>query len=155
MNEKQRTEIEENFEKIYRNFRLKLYKHIFDVMGECEGSLTATEFFAVETVGLMKNPTVSEFAEALSITSSHAAYKVRQLVSKGYLIKEPTEDKRSYRLAVTEKFTKYYHKQDSYGAYIFDMLSKTLTQEELLQTGKLFAKFVETIEKVQKGVNDD
>lgn len=155
MNINQQKEIEENFEKIYRNFRLQIYRHIFEVMGEHEGSLTATEFFAVETIGLMKNPTVSEFADALSITSSHAAYKVRQLVAKGYLVKEPTDDKRSQRLAVTEKFTKYYHKQDSYGAYIFNMLSETLTQEELLQTGRLFAKFVETIENIKKGANDD
>ena len=155
-NSLQKDAIVDNFEKIYKSFRLQIYRHIFEVMGEREGSLTATEFFAVETIGLMDNPTVSEFAYALSITSSHAAYKVRQLVSKGYVVKVPTEDKRSYRLSVTEKFMQYYHKEDSYGEYVFNMLSKTLTPSELAQTGKLFAKFVETIENLSKtGVNND
>ena len=68
-------EIEQNFERIYRDFRLRLYKYIFSVMGEREGSLTVTEFFSVETIALMGSPTVSEFADALSITSSPAHRK--------------------------------------------------------------------------------
>ena len=140
-------ELENNFEKIYRDFRLHLYKHIFEILGEREGSLTVTEFFAVETIGLMGSPTVSEFAECLSITSSHAAYKVRQLVEKGYVNKIPTEDKRTFRLEVTEKFNGYYHKENSYGNYIFNLLSKSLTEEELEQTDELFKKFVLTIEE--------
>lgn len=142
--------IEENFEKIYRNFRLHLYRRIFEIMGEREGSLTVTEFFAVETIGLMGEPTIGEFAECLSITSSHAAYKVRQLMEKGYVEKIPTDDKRSYKLRVTEKFVQYYHSENSYGRYIFDILSKTLTPEELEKTDRLFEKFVRTIEAENK-----
>lgn len=139
--------IESNFEKIYRNFRLELYKQIFGILGEREGSLSVTEFFAVETIGLMGNPTVSEFADCLSISSPLAAYKVHKLAEKGYLVKEPTDDKRSSRLQVTEKFWRYYHNENSYGRYIFDVLSKTLTPEELAFTDKLFEKFVETIDR--------
>ncbi len=139
--------IEENFEIIYREFRLKLYKNIFKVLGEREGSLTATEFFSVEVIYLLDKPTVSEFADCLNITSSLAAYKVRSLMEKGYLVKVPTDDKRSSRLLVTEKFMKYYHKEDSYGSFIFKMLSESLTEEELETTDKLFAKFVKTIEE--------
>ena len=124
-----RKDIESNFEKIYRNFRLRLYKYIFGIIGEREGSLTVTEFFAVETIGLLDNPTIGEFAECLSITSSHAAYKVRQLVEKGYVVKTPTEDKRTFRLGITEKFTKFYHEDNSYGKYIFEMLSNTRSEE--------------------------
>lgn len=139
--------IAENFEKIYADFRLQLYKHIFSVLGEREGSLSVTEFFVVETIGLMGSPTVSEFAEALSISSSLAAYKVRQLVEKGYVKKQVTEDRRSFRLTVTDKFYKYYHQENSYGSYIFGTLSKTLTEEELEFTDRLFEKFVNTIEE--------
>lgn len=142
--------IESNFEEIYRNFRLRLYKHIFEVMGEREGSLTVTEFFAVETIGLMDRPTVGEFAECLSISSPLAAYKVQKLIEKGYLVKEPTEDRRSFRLQVTEKFWRYYHSENSYGRYIFDVLSQTLTQDELEFTDKLFEKFVQTIENEKR-----
>lgn len=143
--------IESNFETIYRDFRLRLYKHIFGVMGEREGSLTVTEFFAVETIGLMGAPTVSEFAEALSITSSHAAYKVRQLIDKGYVLKAPTDDKRTFRLKTTDKFLKYYHDENSYGKYIFDFLSSTMTEEELSQTSELFEKFVKIIKEKNNG----
>lgn len=140
-----------NFEKIYANFRLELYKRVFATLGEREGSLTVTEFFAVETIGLMGNPTVSEFAEALSVTSPLAAYKVRQLIDKGYIVKVPAEDKRSFRLAVTEKFTRFYHPENSYGTYIFEILKKSLTEEELAFCDKLFEKFVETIESEADG----
>ncbi len=145
-----RKNIEKNFESIYCDFRLRLYKFIFGVLGEREGSLTATEFFAVETIGLMGSPTIGEFAEALSITSSHAAYKVRQLVDKGYVTKLPTDDKRAFKLEVTQKFKKYYHGDNAYGRYIFETLSKTLTEDELQFCDKLFEKFVETIEKEKK-----
>lgn len=143
-------QLESNFEKIYRNFRLHLYQYIFSVLGEREGSLTVTEFFAVETIALMDSPTVSEFAEFLSITSSHASYKVRQLIEKGYVKKVPTDDKRTFKLEVTEKFTKYYHRDNAYGKYIFDILKQTLTDEEIEQTDRLFEKFVKAIEKGDK-----
>ncbi len=142
--------IQENFEIIYSDFRLHLYKHIFKVLGEREGSLTATEFFSVEVIYLLGNPTVSEFAECLSISSPLAAYKVRSLIEKGYLIKTPTSDKRSFRLSVTEKFLQYYHKEESYGQYIFDRLSEHLTAEELEETDKLFEKFVKAIGEKEK-----
>lgn len=143
--------IEKNFEKIYRNFRLHLYKHIFEIMGEREGSLTVTEFFAVETIGLMDNPTVGEFADCLCISSPLAAYKVHKLMEKGYIVKEQGGDRRCATLQVTDKFRKYYHEEDSYGRYIFDILSETLTPEELEQTDKLFEKFVKTIEGEKGG----
>lgn len=138
--------IEENFEKIYRNFRLNIYKRIFEVAGGKEGTLTATEFFAVESVELMNEPTIGEFAEFLSITSSHAAYKVRQLAEKGYIEKVPTSDKRTYRLRVTDKYKSEYHSQNSYGRFVFEILSKSLTSEELEAVDKLFEKFVKTID---------
>ncbi|MCD7729641.1 MAG: MarR family transcriptional regulator [Clostridia bacterium] len=142
--------IEKNFEIIYSEFRLKLYQNIFKVLGEREGSLTATEFFSVEVIYLLDSPTVSEFAECLNISSSLAAYKVRSLMEKGYLVKIPTDDRRSFRLQVTDKFMRYYHKEDSYGSYIFKMLSESLTQEELETADRLFEKFVKTIEENRK-----
>lgn len=142
--------LKENFEKIYRNFRLNVYKRIFEIMGENEGSLTATEFFAAETAELMDGPTISEFADFLSITSSHAAYKVRQLAEKGYIEKTPTADKRTYRLKVTDKFEREYHSRKSYGSYVFDILSESLTAEELAAVDRLFEKFVKTIDGLKK-----
>ena len=147
-------DLESNFEKIYRTFRLNIYRKIFEVLGEREGSLNATGFFAVEAIGLMNEPTVGEFAECLSITSSNAAYKVRQLIKKGYVIKVPTDDKRSFRLRVTDKFTRYYHSDNSYGSYIFRLISQSLDEEEIEQTNRLFEKFVRATENRKGDKND-
>ena len=137
--------IERDFEVIYNEFRLRLYKHIFGIIGEKAGSLSATEYFSAEVVYLLGNPTVTEFAEYLNISSPNAAYKVRSLVEKGYLEKTQTDDKRSYRLTVTEKFARYYHKEDSYGRYITRMLEQRLTDEELEYVGKIFRRYIEQI----------
>ena len=144
-NEDLGSNIERDFEVIYNEFRLKLYKHIFGIIGEKTGSLSATEYFAAEVVYLLGSPTVTEFAEYLNISSPNAAYKVRSLIDKGYLVKTRTEDKRSYRLSVTEKFTRYYHKEDSYGAYITKLLEKRLTAEELAYVEKIFRRYIEQI----------
>ena len=79
--------IEQDFEVIYKEFRLMLYKQIFGIIGEKAGSLSATEFFSVEVVYLLGSPTVTEFAEYLNISSPNAAYKVKSLIEKGYMTK--------------------------------------------------------------------
>ena len=131
--------IEQDFEVIYKEFRLMLYKQIFGIIGEKAGSLSATEFFSVEVVYLLGSPTVTEFAEYLNISSPNAAYKVKSLIEKGYLTKEQTDDKRSFRLKVTKKFLDYYHATESYGAFITRMLEKRLTKEELTEAERIFA----------------
>lgn len=141
--ESERNEIEKNFEIIYGQFRLQLYRHIFDLLGDREGSLTATEFFAAEVIYLLGNPTVKKFADFLNINSAHAAYKVRSLTEKGYLEKEASErDRRSCNLKVTEKFLKYYHREDSYGTFVFDRLKEHLSADELADVNRLFEKFI-------------
>lgn len=137
--------IERDFEIIYNEFRLQLYKHIFGIIGERSGSLSATEYFSAEVVYLLGNPTVTEFADYLNISSPNAAYKVRSLIEKGYLVKTQTDDKRSYRLSVTDKFTKYYHKEDSYGTYITKMLEERLNDEELEYVSRIFRRYIEQI----------
>ena len=115
--------IEKNFEIIYREFRLRLYKHVFDIIGEKSGSLSATEYFSAEVVYLLGSPTITEFADYLNISSPNAAYKVKSLESKGYITKEQTDDRRTFRIRVTDKFLQYYHDTDSYGTFIMKMLS--------------------------------
>ena len=62
-------DIERDFEIIYNEFRLRLYKRIFGIIGEKAGSLSATEYFSAEVVYLLGSPTVTEFAEYLNISS--------------------------------------------------------------------------------------
>ena len=139
--------VEINFEKIYRNFRLQLYKYIFEIMGEREGSLTVTEFFAVETIGLMGSPTVTEFADCLSITSSHAAYKVRQLVEKATSVACLPRISARSDLKLRKNFINIIIRITHTVNNVLKILSEILNGDELEQTDRLFKKFVETIEK--------
>ena len=138
--------IQENFEKIYRRFRIELYTHIFSVLGERDGSLTVAEFFSVEVIYLMGKPTVGEFAKTLAISLPNATYKVRSLIEKGYIRKEEGADKRSFRLAVTDKFLCYYHEDFGYGRYIFDRLSERLTEAQLAEVDGIFESFIRQME---------
>ena len=138
--------IEKNFEIIYREFRLRLYKHVFDIIGEKSGSLSATEYFSAEVVYLLDNPTITEFADYLNISSPNAAYKVKSLESKGYITKEQTDDRRTFRIRVTDKFLQYYHDTDSYGTFIMKMLSERLGPEELEKVDRIFEQFIAQID---------
>lgn len=138
--------IEKNFEIIYREFRLRLYKHVFDIIGEKSGSLSATEYFSAEVVYLLGSPTITEFADYLNISSPNAAYKVKSLESKGYITKEQTDDRRTFRIRVTDKFLQYYHDTDSYGTFIMKMLSERLGPEELEKVDRIFEQFIAQID---------
>lgn len=146
--------IEENFEVIYKAFRLELYRHVFSILGEKSGSVSATEYFSLEVVYLLGNPTITEFADFLRISSPNAAYKVKSLIEKGYLEKSQTSDKRSFRLSVTEKFMQYYHKSDSYGSFIMKMLTPRMTADEIQQIDRLFEKFISQISESKEAIND-
>lgn len=138
--------IEENFDIIYKKFRIDLYRRVFSVLGQREGSLTATDFFSVETIYLLGSPTITEFANALSISQPNATYRVKQLIEKGYVVKSETDKKNTYRLGVTEKFMRFYHEDMDYGHFIFKKISQRLSAEEIAQVDGIFEKFIGQIE---------
>lgn len=142
--------IEENFDAIYKNFRFEIYRHIFSILGKREGTLSAADYFSVETIYLMGNPTITEFANTLCISQPNATYRIRSLIDKGYVVKSGTDKKNTFCLSVTEKFLRYYHEDMDYGHFIFKMLSEKMTEEELLQIDGLFEKFIEEI-ALEKG----
>ncbi len=139
--------IQENFDIIYKQFRIEVYKHIFSILGEREGSLSAADYFSVELIYLLKNPTISEFAKAICISQPNATYRVKSLIEKGYVVKQETEKKNTFRLAVTEKFTRYYHEDMGYGQFIFDQLSKKFNEEDLKQIDKIFESFIRQMDE--------
>lgn len=136
--------IEENFEEIYKKFRIELYRHIFAVLGSREGSLSASDYFTVETVYLLGTPTISEFARTLQISQPNATYRIKSLIEKGYLEKLGTKKKSAFRLTVTDKFRKYYHDDMGYGRFIFHLLQSKLDEDELKSVDELFEKFIRT-----------
>ena len=137
--------IQENFDIIYKRVRIELYRHIFGIIGKQECSLSATDYFSVETIFLMGNPTITEFARALSISQPNATYRVKSLIDKGFIEKVKTDKRTTFRLCVTEKFMKYYHEEMGFGNLIFEKLSKHFSEEELAQVDKIFQKFIAQI----------
>lgn len=143
--------ISENFDIIYKRFRIEIYRHIFRILGRRDSSLSAADYFSVETIYLLGNPTITEFARTLCISAPNATYRVKSLVEKGYVEKKETEKKSAYRLCVTEKFMRYYHEDMGYGNFVFERLASKMTEEELKEVDEIFEKFIrETEEKGER-----
>ena len=100
--------LEDHIIRINDKIHLNFYKRLFSIIKEREGSLTAMEVFAVEVIHALGSPTISEFADFLGISRPGASYKVASLIQKGYVVKEAsTDDKREFRLTLTEKYYNY------------------------------------------------
>ena len=99
------------------------------------------------------NPTVSEFASFIQISSPNAAYKINSLVKKGYLRKIQSEsDRREYHLEVTEKYLDYYNLSSGYVSKVADRMKEEFSQEELMMLEKILKK---TSDELMPEVNID
>lgn len=124
--------LERAFGKVYDKFKFHFYQSIFEKVGNRELSLTTIETFCIEIIYAMDHPTVGEFASFIRISSPNAAYKINSLVKKGYLRKVQSEnDKREYRLEVTEKYLDYYNLSTSYMTVVMDRVKEHFGKEEL------------------------
>ena len=100
--------MEDAFLGVYYKFKLHFYKKIFRRFESREASLTAVETFCSEVIHALGAPTVNEFAKFVGISQANAAYKVQNLIEKGYVIKKRSEsDRREYHLCVTQRFHDY------------------------------------------------
>ena len=134
----------QSFERVYLKFKLNFYKKIFKRFETREASLTAVETFCVEVIHSLLNPTINEFAKFVEISQANAAYKVHSLVKKGYITKvRSDEDKREFRLSVTDKFFTYYDISSGYIQEVMNRVGERFTPEEL----KVFEQILSTIEK--------
>ena len=137
--------IDENFDYIYKSFRIALYRHIFNILEKRDTSLSATDFFSVETIYLLGNPTITEFANMLCISQPNATYRIKSLIDKGYIEKQKSEKGNTFRLCVTEKFHRFYHEDMGYGSFILKRLSARLDEKALKDADELIAKVVAEI----------
>ena len=104
--------MEIDFEELYRCLRLAHYRNFYNAIRRKPGSLTSSEAFSAETIYLLNNPTVGEFAEFLGISQPNASYKANSLAAKGFIVKKPCQtDRRECRLQVTQKFLDAYFAQ--------------------------------------------
>ena len=124
--------LQDAFAKVYTKFKIHFYKKFFEHAPEREASLTTVETFCMEIIYSIHNPTVNEFARIANISSPNAAYKINNLIKKGYLRKVQSEnDKREYHLEVTEKYISYYNMSYSYIGTVMKRLEERFAPEEL------------------------
>ena len=144
--------LENAFAKVYSKFKLHYYKAVFEKIQNRELTLTTVETCCVEIIYAMNNPTISEFAAFIQISSPNAAYKVNSLIKKGYIRKVQSEnDKREYHLEVTEKFTNYYNISTNYRQTVMDRIANRFTPEELKVLEKVLTI---TAEELMPEIND-
>ena len=137
---------------IYKNFKLMVYKNVFKgLKDKKDDTLSSSDFFCLECVYLLDNPTISEFANFLDISSPNATYKVKQLIKKGYIKKEKSkQDGREYRLVPTEKFYKFYGNKANYGEVIMNNIEKSLEKEDMKKMDKVLDVIIDKVFKPTK-----
>lgn len=124
--------LEELFNDVYEKFKLNFYKSIFKGFEEREASLTPTEILCVEVINALERPTIKELTEFMETSQSNMAYRVSNLMKKGYIKKiQSKEDKREHYLEPTEKFYKYYYVRTQYIDVVLDRLSQKFPKGEI------------------------
>ena len=124
--------LQEAFKEVYIKFKLHFYQSVFGKFERREATLTTVETFCMETIHAMGSPTVAEFAARMNLSSPNAAYKINNLVRKGYLKKNrSTLDKREYHLEVTEKYLDYYDVSNRYLEQVIRRMENRFSKEEI------------------------
>ena len=124
--------LEDSFANVYSKFNLHFYREIFSTFQDREASLTVVETFCMEVILALKEPTVNEFASFVRISSPNAAYKINNLIQKGYVEKiQSSNDRREYHLRPTQKYIEYYNISSSYLHSVMDRVKKRFSLEEM------------------------
>ena len=136
--------LHKEFMNVYTKFKLHFYQRVFERLNDREASLTTVETFCMEIIYALNNPTVAEFSKIANLSSPNAAYKINNLVKKGYLRKvQSDEDKREYHLEVTEKYMSYYNISYNYMETVMKRLDDRFSKKEL----KVLEEFFNIIDK--------
>ncbi len=124
--------LEEAFTDVYRKYKLHFYREIFGNWSEKAVTLTTVETFCMEVIYAMDRPTINEFANFIKISQPNAAYKVNNLIRKGFLRKiRSKKDKREYFLEVTDKYIDYIDIGGSYYHKVLSRMEERFTPEQL------------------------
>ena len=120
------------FEQVYTKFKLHFYKQVFNKFATREATLTTVESFCMEVIMALGSPTIAEFSNMMNLSTPNAAYKINNLVKKGYVKKVQSEtDKREYHLYPTRKYIDYYSISYAYLQKVVDRAKQRFTMEEL------------------------
>ena len=130
--------LEESFAEVYTKFKLHFYQEIFSRFQSREASLTTVETFCMEIILALKEPTITEFASFVHISSPNAAYKVNSLIQKGYVEKvQSPHDRREYHLRPTQKYMNYYNISSNYLQEVMGRVKARFTPEEARQLDEM------------------
>lgn len=124
--------LEQSLSDVYTKFKLHFYRKVFSRFESREASLTTVETYCIEIIHALGHPTVNEFASFAQISPPNAAYKVTNLIQKGYLKKVRSKtDKREYFLEVTPKYFEYYNLNHGYILTVIDRIKGRFTPQEV------------------------
>ena len=124
--------LEQAFSQVYAKFKLHFYRSVFGRFQKREASLTTVETFCMEIIMALGKPTVNEFSSFVGISPPNAAYKINNLIQKGYIRKEQSEtDKREYHLVVTQKYIDYYNISYGYLTTVMDRIKARFPVEDV------------------------
>ncbi len=120
------------FSEVYAKFKLHFYQMVFKRFSDREATLTMVETFCMEIIHTLSVPTVNEFAKFMQISPPNAAYKINNLVSKGYLKKvQSTTDRREFHIAPTEKYFEYYNVSYNYLSDVMHRIQDRFPKEDI------------------------
>lgn len=124
--------LEAAFNQVYTKFKLHFYRAVFARFQKREASLTTVETFCMEIIMALGKPTVNEFSSFVGISPPNAAYKINNLIQKGYVVKEQSpDDKREYHLVVTQKYIDYYNISYSYLGTVMERIKERFSPEDV------------------------
>ena len=124
--------LDQVFNEVYTKFKLHFYKAVFGRFQTREASLTTVETFCMEIIMALGKPTVNEFSSFVGISAPNAAYKINNLIQKGYVRKEQSEsDKREYHLVVTQKYIDYYNISYRYVSKVVERVKERFPPEDV------------------------
>jgi len=124
--------LERAFKEVYTRFKLNFYRGIFQRLQGREGSLSASEAYAVEVIYALHKPTISQFADFLHISQPNATYKINTLIKKGYVEKVKSDtDRREFHLCTTPRFQKYYAINENYLDTVMQRIRDRFTPDEI------------------------
>ncbi len=124
--------LEKLFNDVYEKFKLSFYNSIFKGFEDREASLTSTEIFCLEVINALDKPTIGELTEFMEVSQPNMAYRVSQLMNKGYIKKlQSPEDRREYFLEPTEKFYAYYDIRSKYIETVISRVEESFPEEDI------------------------
>ena len=72
-------DLKEVLHNVYGKLRLHFYMQVYSRFENREATLTTVETFSMEAITTLDHPTVAQFAKAMNISTSNAAYRARMI----------------------------------------------------------------------------